>query len=204
MATNKIFVQGGGGHAKVVIDCLQAQGMEVLTIVDSKFEGPLFGITRTKNYPSALDPAIQTIIAIGDNQVRKKLSLASTHPFANAIHPSVILSKHASIGTGNMILHGAIIQANTSLKNHIIVNTGAQIDHDCQIEDYCHIGPGVVLCGSISVGEGTFIGAGAVVIPGVKIGSWAIIGAGATVVSDIPDHAVAVGTPAKVINHARK
>jgi acetyltransferase EpsM len=59
--------------------------------------------------------------------------------------------------------------------------------------------PRVVLCGNVSVGEGTLIGAGATVIPGIKIGKWVTIGAGAVVVKDIPDYAVAVGNPAKVI-----
>ncbi|MCP6565175.1 hypothetical protein NL503_27760, partial [Klebsiella pneumoniae] len=36
---------------------------------------------------------------------------------------------------------------------------------------------------------------------GVKIGTGAIVGAGAVVTKDIPDYAVAVGVPAKVIKY---
>jgi acetyltransferase EpsM len=57
----------------------------------------------------------------------------------------------------------------------------------------------VVLCGTVKVGEGTLIGARAIVIPGKKIGKWVTIGAGSVVVKDIPDYAVAVGNPARVI-----
>jgi len=44
-----------------------------------------------------------------------------------------------------------------------------------------------------------WIGHGAVLLPGVKIGAGAAIGAGAVVSNDVPDFAVAVGVPARVI-----
>jgi maltose O-acetyltransferase len=43
------------------------------------------------------------------------------------------------------------------------------------------------------------VGIGAVVLPRIKIGSNAIIGAGAVVTKDVPDNAVAVGNPARVV-----
>jgi sugar O-acyltransferase (sialic acid O-acetyltransferase NeuD family) len=102
-----------------------------------------------------------------------------------------------------MILHGAIVQAMAKIGNHVIVNTGAQVDHDCVIGDFAHIAPRVVLCGGVSVGEGTLVGAGATVAPGVTIGKWATIGAGAVIIAGIPDYAVAVGNPARVIKYMR-
>ena len=42
-------------------------------------------------------------------------------------------------------------------------------------------------------------GAGATILPGVCIGRHAIVGAGSVVTKDVPDYAVAVGNPAKVI-----
>jgi acetyltransferase-like isoleucine patch superfamily enzyme len=51
----------------------------------------------------------------------------------------------------------------------------------------------------IEIGEGSWIGANAVVMAGVRVGRGAVIGAGAIVTRDIPDLAVAVGCPARVI-----
>jgi acetyltransferase-like isoleucine patch superfamily enzyme len=62
-----------------------------------------------------------------------------------------------------------------------------------------HIAPGAHLGGDVMVGEGTLVGLGASVLPQRHIGKWAVIGAGAVVVKDIPDYAVAVGNPAKII-----
>ena len=51
------------------------------------------------------------------------------------------------------------------------------------------------------VGRGASIGAGAVIMCGVNIGPWAMVGAGAVVLEDVPEGAVVVGNPAKIIRY---
>ena len=51
----------------------------------------------------------------------------------------------------------------------------------------------------IHIGENAWIGAGAIILPGVTIGKNAVIGAGSVVTRDIPDDAVAVGNPCRVL-----
>lgn len=53
----------------------------------------------------------------------------------------------------------------------------------------------------VRVGEGAWIGSAAVVM--ADVGRHAIVGAGAVVVSPIPDYAVAVGVPARVVRDRR-
>lgn len=48
------------------------------------------------------------------------------------------------------------------------------------------------------IGDGVLIGAGAKILGGVSIGNGASIGANAVVLQDIPDHATAIGIPAKI------
>ncbi len=55
----------------------------------------------------------------------------------------------------------------------------------------------------IEVGSGAWLGAHVVVTDGSRVGRDAIIGAGAVVVGDIPEFAIAVGTPAKVLRDRR-
>jgi acetyltransferase-like isoleucine patch superfamily enzyme len=52
----------------------------------------------------------------------------------------------------------------------------------------------------VAIGEGAWLGAGAKVFDGVTIGSHAVIGAGAVVREAVPDHAVAVGVPARIVS----
>ncbi|MBI1204107.1 MAG: chloramphenicol acetyltransferase [Rhodopseudomonas sp.] len=51
----------------------------------------------------------------------------------------------------------------------------------------------------VSIGHDVWIGHGAVVLPGRHIGIGAVIGAGAVVTRDVPDYAIAVGNPARVL-----
>lgn len=199
MATPKVILQGGGEHARVVLDCLLDAGANVVGLFDPKYSDELFGVKQRGVYDPMYEPDALAIVAIGNNTTRKEVVGITRHAFTNAIHPSAIVSKFAACGEGCMIMHGSIIQARTSLGEHVIINTGANVDHDCEIGSFVHIGPGATLCGTIKVGEGAFIGAGATIIPGIKIGAWATIGAGSVVIEDIPDGAVAVGNPARII-----
>jgi sugar O-acyltransferase (sialic acid O-acetyltransferase NeuD family) len=194
----KIILQGGGEHARVVLDALLTQNANVVGLFDPKYSGELFGVPQRGAYDPSFEGDAKAIIAIGDNAIRKKVAGYTAHSFTNVIHSSVILSPSAFLGVGNMILHGAIIQAQALIGDHVIINTGAQVDHDCKIGDFAHLAPGVVLCGMVSIGEGAFIGAGAVILPGRKIGAWSTVGAGSVVLQDIPDNAVAVGNPARI------
>lgn len=51
----------------------------------------------------------------------------------------------------------------------------------------------------ITVGEGSWIGSGAIIL--ADIGRGVVVGAGAVVTKPLPDYAVAVGVPAKVIRY---
>ena len=53
--------------------------------------------------------------------------------------------------------------------------------------------------GDIIVGDDVWIGANVTILKGISIGSGAVVGAGSVVVKDIPEYAIAVGNPARVV-----
>jgi acetyltransferase-like isoleucine patch superfamily enzyme len=53
--------------------------------------------------------------------------------------------------------------------------------------------------GGIVIGDGVWLGFGVVVLDGVRIGNGAVVAAGSVVTRDIPDDAIAVGSPARVV-----
>ncbi|WP_344978940.1 acyltransferase, partial [Compostibacter hankyongensis] len=55
----------------------------------------------------------------------------------------------------------------------------------------------------ITIGDDVWIGACTTILKGVNIGSGAVIGAGAVVTKNIPDNAIAVGNPAKIIKYRK-
>lgn len=196
MATINLF--GASGHAKVIKDIIEAEGNSVEDLYD---DAPhcedIHGVPVYKASDCNVEGPL--IISIGSNRVRELIASRYPLAYATAIHPSAIISVHATIGDGTVVMQGAIIQSDAKIGKHCIVNTGASIDHECELGDYVHISPHATLCGNVHVGKGSWIGAGATVIPGVKIGEWCTVGAGAVVLHDLPAHSTVAGIPAKSI-----
>ena len=57
---------------------------------------------------------------------------------------------------------------------------------------------GVRWSGEVSIGSGTWLGEGVSVL-GCRIGRHCVVGANAVVVTDVPDHCVVAGVPARII-----
>jgi acetyltransferase-like isoleucine patch superfamily enzyme len=124
----------------------------------------------------------------------------------------------------NKISNTSVVHS-TSMLN--LVNVGGYtyigpnaVINNTQIGNYCSIAPNVVIGGmehdytnfSTStnlcdykrlsptyISDDVWIGAGVYVRAGVKLGKGCIIGSNSTVLSDVPDLAIVVGSPAKVL-----
>lgn len=202
----RVFVYGASGHAKVVIDIIEKQGLhEVAFLVDddqalkgSNFFG--YDVIGGKAELLALENVPRlAFVAIGNNQIRSRVAnwlSVNNFDLISAIHPKSIVGRNVSIGAGSVIMAGAVINSDTRIGQNVIVNTCASVDHDCQIADGVHLAPGSTLCGSAKVGDGSFICAGATVAPNLSIGKRVTVGAGATVIKNIEDDLTVVGVPA--------
>lgn len=192
-----MYLYGASGHGKVVKEVLDDLGITVEAYIDddpslSKFFGlPVYRPS------SELSPVI---VSIGKCDVRRSVVQRLECEFGTAIHPSAIVSPSVTIDEGTVVMHGAIIQADSKIGKHCIINTRASVDHECVIEDFVHIAPGCSISGNVHVGEGTWIGTGATVIQGINIGKNCFIGAGSVIVKDVPDNTKGYGVPFRVVS----
>ena len=147
-----------------------------------------------------------------------------------SIRSNIINSKidrTAAVHCGTRLHNVQIGKYSYITRNTLIQNT--IIGDYCSISDNCNIGmpahpihyvstSPVFLCGKnrlkrnlgkhnyvpskrTQIGNDVWIGANVMIKSGINIGDGAIIGAGAVITHDIPDYAIAVGVPAKVIKY---
>ena len=193
---------GASGHAKVIIDILEKQGVMVEFLVDANAEIKEiqgYKVLHENDFENGDDDEI--IISIGSNKIRKKVSQTLNMVYGWALHPSAVLGDDVIIGQGTVVMAGSVINSSSDIGNHVIINTNASVDHDCELKDFIHISPNATLCGGVKIGEGTHVGAGATITPNLIIGEWVTIGAGAVVIDNIPDNAVVVGNPSRIIKY---
>ena len=192
---NEISIIGASGHAKVIIDLAEDLGYSIKTVFDQNILiENLFKYSVSHDMNSI--PS-NSVIAIGNNCIRKKLANEISLLMPALVHPSSFVSKYSKIGNGTVVMSGVSINVDVSIGEHCIINTNSSIDHDCIIHDYVHISPNASLAGNVKVGECTHIGIGACIIQGIKIGKNCIIGAGSVIIKDVLDGTVIVGNPGK-------
>ena len=204
-SAGKVFIIGGGGHGKVVLEALTASGLEVAAFLD---KDPKKQDTFLMETPildpdivlSDVDPA--TIeLAIGIGHVRRGQFEALKEKgfnFVTIIHPSAIIARDVKLGEGAQLMAGAIVQPGVEIGLNTVLNTGCRIDHDCKIGAHSFIAPGATLCGGVNIGESTHIGAGSVIIENVSMGKNTIVGAGAAVTHNFEHGITASGVPARM------
>lgn len=123
-------------------------------------------------------------------------------------------------------LYGCKIGANTKIDAFVYIEEGVTVGDNCKIRPFVFIPSGVVIEDNVFIAPNvTFtndkyprahgdwkllhtrvkkdasIGAGCTISPGVTIGENALIGGGSVVTKDIPDNAIAVGNPARIIGY---
>jgi sugar O-acyltransferase (sialic acid O-acetyltransferase NeuD family) len=119
--------------------------------------------------------------------------------FATLRHPTARVSRTAELGDGCFISPFANVSTRTVLGAQVFLNRGVLVGHHTRIGDYCTVQPGANIAGSVTIGERTYIGMGAIVRDNVTIGAGCVIGAGAVVTKDLPDHVLALGLPASIV-----
>lgn len=118
------------------------------------------------------------------------------------------IGRGCNIGQNVVISPKVVIGDNVKIQNNVSVYTGVVLEDDV----FC--GPSMVFTNVTNprshvsrkdeyrqtlVKRGASIGANATVVCGHTIGRYAFIGAGAVVTRDVPDHAMVVGNPARIV-----
>ncbi len=130
-------------------------------------------------------------------------------------HFSHVQSK-TKIGKKCVLGQNVNVANNVTIGNYCKIQNNVSVYEGVTLEDYVFCGPSMVFtnildpkCKYPQVGaefyvdtlvkEGASIGANATIVCGHTVGKHCLVGAGAVVTKDVPDFALVVGNPAKVI-----
>ncbi|MEZ9345013.1 acyltransferase [Vibrio cyclitrophicus] len=130
---------------------------------------------------------------------------------------SVVLAG-AKIGRDCNICAHTFIENDVVLGDRVTVKCGVYLWDGIEIGDDVFIGPAAVFTNDkfprskvwadafpkTKILPGASIGANATVLPGITIGKNAMIGAGSVVTRSVPNYAVVVGAPAKIVRYIEK
>lgn len=146
--------------------------------------------------------------------------------FGVVIEENVLVGNNVLIESYSIIRPGVIIGDNTEIRPFCFIAEGARIGRkvkifqyvnickDAIIEDCVYIGPKTILTNTRKIAHlrkyrpeidppkicyGARIGTNVTILPGITIGRNALVGAGSVVTKDIPDLAVAIGSPARIV-----
>jgi UDP-perosamine 4-acetyltransferase len=204
-----VILLGAGGHAKVVLDLILSLGHSCVAVVfpekvDFAYWRGIPAITELQLVENYSPDQVELVLGMGfmpGNRTRRDLFFhykAQGYKFCTLCHPTACVASSVSLGEGCQIMAGAIIQADASCADNVIINTAARIEHDTHIGAHSHIAPGVVLCGGVIVESEVFVGASSTIIQNKCIGKGSVVAAGAVVVEDVASYQLAVGCPAQI------
>jgi len=151
------------------------------------------------------DKNCAVFVPIGNNEVRvtildKLVNLGFETP--SFIHSQAIVHDNVKIGNACYLLSGSNIRPFAVLKDYVMIDNGAYIAHHTFVEKGCFFSQCSNIGASINIQQNAYFGMGSILMTGVKnVGKNTIIGAGAVVIRDVPDYAVVVGNPGKIIKY---
>lgn len=191
-----LLLLGAGGHARACIDVIEEEGtFSVAGLVGLPSEVghlvlgyPVLG--TDEDAPALLRKYGKALVTIGQIKTPEpRMRLYGLAKKCGCVLPAVVsprahVSRHASLGEGTIVMHGAVINAGAAVGRNCIINSQSLIEHDAVVADHCHIATSAALNSGVHVGAGSFIGSGSTVRQSTRIGAGCLIGMGQRVLHD--------------------
>lgn len=126
------------------------------------------------------------------------------------------IQKNAKIGENCTLGQNVNVGSNVLIGNYVKIQNNVSIYEGVTLEDFVFCGPSCVFTNILLprcefpqkgsefyektlVKKSASIGANSTIVCGNNIGAYSIVGAGAVVTKDVPDYALVVGNPAKIV-----
>lgn len=208
---NPVIIFGTGPIGYHAMEIFESNGVVIYGFLDEDASRhgtelnsiAILGKPEDDGFLKLIGKKCDAFIASDDNAYRKSMvkmlnERRQVQP-VNAVHKRAVMGISVSLGHGNMINAGAIVEGGATIGQHCIVNSNAVIGAKAKLGDYVQVGTGSIVGANVEIADEAFIGSGVTIVSGVKIGKKARIGAGSVVVDSVKDGVTVFGNPAKAI-----
>lgn len=215
----KVIILGGEGNGLVVAATIERNGFATCEGFLNDIDKPGTLIGKKKKIPviGKTDEILERLQA--DDKLYVMSAYAGfTNPAASLkrIHnleipearwltlvdgTAVIPMDYCEIGMDCFI--GPLVQmsADAIVHDHSVLWGNSFIGHDSIVGEFCHVASNAVVGSFVTIGSGVHVGLNSVIRERISIGNNSIIGAGAVVVKDVPENAIVVGNPGKILKY---
>ena len=148
----------------------------------------------------------ERLLSVGIRYVLLK-SVAESCGDAVAVYSNVYLKNPQKLNIGTNVTiqpmsyieasGGVTIGSDTSIAHGVSIMSESHVTKDRETPFKCQ----GMTYSPVAIGEDVWIGAKATIMSGVTIGNKAVIGANSVVTKDVPDYAIVVGAPARIIKY---
>jgi sugar O-acyltransferase (sialic acid O-acetyltransferase NeuD family) len=201
----KLLIVGGGNGAVQILDALaKTPHQRAVGVVDDNaaihgktiagvpVQGPIDVAWAVDQLAAGVFDA--AVISISTNiALRARIFeqwKARGIPFANIIHPSVVVGMNVGWGEGNLVMALCHVGACATVGDNNFVSAYCSIEHHCILGSHCSFGPGVVTSSRVNIGDRVRFGTGIYIEPGVSIGQDSVIASGLAIWQNIPERSL--------------
>lgn len=122
---------------------------------------------------------------------------------ATFVHPTAYVAPDVVIENGAVIMPYVMISAHAKIGMSSLIMTGATIGHNTTLKPFSHVASQAVIGAFITLNVGAHIGLNATVREYITIGKHATLGMGAVLTKDVKDFEIWIGNPAKFLRKAQ-
>lgn len=204
-----IVLYGAGGHARSVIEGVEAGGLwEIVGLLADLHDAD----TGVPGYEvlggSALLPDLAArgvfggFAAVGDNAGRLRVLSRFRDvglEVVNVVHPTALVMDRAVLGVGCFLHAYAVVGADSVVGDGGILSAHVSVGHQSHLGDGVHLTPGARIGGRCRIGDRSTFGPGAVLYAERRVGNDVEVLANSVVTKDVGDAVVVGGIPARVM-----